>query len=53
MPKKYRVEMSLVEEEDDGTTSTVESETVADYGTNEQAARDGFETKKNAAKGQG
>jgi hypothetical protein len=51
MPKKYRVEMTLVEE-DDGTDTDLLTETISEYPT-EQAARDGFDEKKNKAKGQG
>lgn len=52
MPKKYSVEMRLVEEED-GSKSAVETEPISEYGDDEQAARKGFKEKVQAAKGHG
>jgi hypothetical protein len=52
MPKKYRVELSLIERQQDGTDSTLETEPLAESDV-EQEARDAYEDKKNKAKGHG
>jgi hypothetical protein len=49
MPKKYRVEVALVETAEDGTDSTLEAEPISEY-EQEAQAREGFEEKKRKAK---